>query len=467
MTKQVPTDRRWMLIIFLCALIVRLVYLALAYAGPESLRQPDSFGCYEMPARGLVDFGIIGAPPDDGTPPVPYTERMPVYILFLALIRVLFGGSPLTAMVVQIAVDAVTCMLVARLADRLRPGLGKMAGLVAAFGPNMIISSAMVLNDSLFLLPFVLFLTACVDMTRSPTVRGGVLCGLFLAIATLTRPVSLYLLALVPLLPLITLRGWGRRLVGFVLTTAVIAAVLAPWLVRNHLAADHAELSSQTGSHALYWLVPLTREYGGGISAEQARAEMNSRLAARLRDMNVERLPDNPFEASRILSSVAAQALLETPPQQIARAWVVGAVINLASPAVVAAPPVQSMERPSFFATAGGDAVDKVAAYLRAAMQGPFGWVMLSGVLFTVLARCLELWGVFLVVRYRCWRPAALVVLMLAGGYVLAVTGPVTGVKYRLPLEPILALLLAEGLNRALGWWRRRHGSARGRVAAR
>ncbi len=41
-------------------------------------------------------------------------------------------------------------------------------------------------------------------------------------------------------------------------------------------------------------------------------------------------------------------------------------------------------------------------------------------------------------------------------GYILAVTGPIAGVKYRLPIEPTLTVFLTTALLWAVDAWRRR-----------
>lgn len=429
-----------MVAIFALAVMLRALYLLVAFDGPDSLRQPDS-PAFELPAQGLAEWGIIGLPKPD-VPPEPFTERVPGYIVFLAALRLLFGPSPLAPVIVQIVLDGLTCVLIARLGERLRPGLGMPAGLLAALAPTMIVHSALVLSDSLFLLPFVLFLDASVRAVREPSWRAAALVGLWLGLATLVRPVTFYLIAVMPLVLAALPNPLLRRVAMAASVLVVSALVLIPWLARNDRVAGHWELASQTGVHALYWLVPLTREYGAGIPTERTVAHMDSALKA----VSPDGLPADPFVASRLLSSVASRAMLESGIPVMVKAWSVGSAINLLSPAAIAAPAIQKLERPSFFATHGANPVEKILNYMKASMSGLFGWVLAGSVLLTGMVWLLQLRGLAVILRRDLWPPAAIALLALIGFYLLAVTGPITGIKYRLPLEPMLILLLAEGV---------------------
>lgn len=447
-------SRTWGWTIFILAVVVRLAFLALAYDGPDSLRQPDS-PAFELPAQGLVEYGVIGLPRLDGTPPEPFTERAPAYILFLAAMRLIAGPSALAVVLVQILIDAATVIAIARLAERVRPRLGPVAGVAAALAPNLVIQSVQVLSDSPFLLPFTLFLTASLGAVEQRSWRQAALAGLWLGIATLIRPMPWILIAVMPLLLALAVPGWRRRagLAAAMIGTALL--VVTPWLARNAVVAGHWQLASQTGTHALYWVVPLTREYGAGIPTEQTKMLMRDRLHERLAAEGRSELPADPFQASAMMNTVASQAMWESGIGVMARAWMAGMAVNLLSPAIVAAPPVQRLARPSFYETPGGNIFEKLGNYVAATGKTPYFWAMAAGLLGTALARLLQVVGVIAALR-RGWRPVAIIMLGVVSVYILVITGPITGVKYRLPLEPILILLLADGAMRT--WHRLRRG---------
>jgi len=72
----------------------------------------------------------------------------------------------------------------------------------------------------------------------------------------------------------------------------------------------------------------------------------------------------------------------------------------------------------------------------------------------TFLARLIALPAV-LQIRSGRLRAGPSLYMLASAAYVLAVTGPITGVKYRIPLEPCLDIFLAAGVIWLLDrWWR-------------
>jgi len=76
--------------------------------------------------------------------------------------------------------------------------------------------------------------------------------------------------------------------------------------------------------------------------------------------------PDNPnpFVESRRLSEFGREKLMELGLPAIAKAWITGATINLAAPAIISVPPVQALPRTGFYDTKGANAVEKIVNFL-------------------------------------------------------------------------------------------------------
>ena len=136
-----------LVLIFGIALALRLFNLAViddltAYAMVE-----DS-STYWNGALEWIESGSFSL--FDGTKYVPRTERVPLYFLFLVPIRWMFGDLIGPALVAQAVLDASTCVVIALLGGMIDRTTGIVAGLLAAAWPNMIIHSALILTDTLF-----------------------------------------------------------------------------------------------------------------------------------------------------------------------------------------------------------------------------------------------------------------------------------------------------------------------------
>src|SRR5258706_5712251 len=120
---------------------------------------------YQELAQNLVESGIYGISPADTV--IPVSMRMPGYPLFLALVQWLLGPGDERVMVVQAAVDLLTCLGIAWLAAKLSPRAATLALWMAMLCPFTANYTATPLTEPLATaLTTVCLLVLCTD---SPT----------------------------------------------------------------------------------------------------------------------------------------------------------------------------------------------------------------------------------------------------------------------------------------------------------
>jgi hypothetical protein len=128
------------------------------------------------------------------------------------------------------------------------------------------------------------------------------------------------------------------------------------------------------------------------------------------------------------------------------KAWVVGSTINLLAPSVAYAPALRAMEHPSFYETEGNGIVEKLFNYIKNNSGFLYLSILAVGTIISIIFTMLALAGVFKMIS--ALPPITVTTLLLLVGYFFAITGPIIGVKYRLPIEPILTLFATYFLNR-------------------
>lgn len=433
-------------VLFVFALSLRLGYL-LAVPDTSGFYAPDS-QLYESLAEDLIDSGGFNRRAAVGF--VAETERVPFYIGYLALFRLVFGSEPIWPLLGQCLIDAATCVAIALLAGQLWREVGVIAGLLGACNLNLIVHSAMILPESLFLLCFTTHLLFMIRFMRQPGLINGALAAGFFALALLTRTITMYFLPLllitVLLVPILQGLRWPRVAQILLACLIPLALLVGPLLARNTAAYGHAALTSQGGTHSLYWVVPLAREFARGIPFEQSQEELRTRVQRRLEQQSRVELPENPFERSGVLMDVARGALLEMSLGELVHAWGAGVVINLFAPSWSAVPYVSNLERPRFYETAGNTPFEKVWNFLGDEKSHDYLLWVAPAILLTVILRALCFWGIISAITRRLVNRKALLYLAAVCIYLLAITGPVVGVKYRLPLEPVLTIFTAVGL---------------------
>jgi 4-amino-4-deoxy-L-arabinose transferase-like glycosyltransferase len=420
--------------VFVLALLVRLINLALLTGRDAFFAEQDTFGYWAL--------GAALAKADTFWPTLAsMTDRMPLYPLLLAGIQRTFGDVPRAVALIQAVIDAGTCALIAALGALISPLAGLIAGVLAALSVTLIVFSTQILTDSLFLFFFTLMLLAGARFLLRPTTGLAMWAGLTGGLALALRPaVALLLAAAVPLVFVIALAR--RRSVAPALTAAMVfaiagAAPIAPVLLRNVMHYQSFNLTSQTGDHLAPWIVPLVAQRADGTPYQVTADRMQARYRERAgRDPSA---GSNPFRRAAVKAELAREEMARLPPGAYAKAWLEGMAVSLAAPALLADPRVRALPKPSFYNTPGGGLWQKSWTYIFDD-PGRYQLLLVLGLIAMLPFLALEAIGFVMLARTMPWAA------VFAGGvlaYFLLLNGPVAAPKYRLPMEPVLIVLAA------------------------
>ncbi len=421
---------RWVwLAIFSFAAAIRLAYIATLSGDASFFAEPDT-EIYWALGGHLRDALLNGA------------DRLPLYPVFLAACRALFGDAPRAVAIVQALLDAGTCVMIARLALPISVPAAIAAGAMAACSATLVIYSAQMLTDTLALF----FLTAAFLGTvlflqrPMPATAAGI--GLLAGLALLTRPsVALLLPAMAAVMALRMLRtDLCKGMICAALFCATCILPVAPTLVRNYVRFDRVALTSQSGDHLAFWIAPMLRQRQDGTPFDSTVKKIRDAY-----DDAVREAPEayaNPFDQSALKTRLARAEFSSISPFTFAKAWTEGAALNLFAPAALGDPRVRSMEKPSFFATPGRSLAERAMLYFRSSTAAYAGTILLNAAA-SAISIALAALGFAILARSRpAWAALAAIPIV----YFLVLTGPIGSPKYRMPMEPALIVLAAVGL---------------------
>jgi len=433
--------------IFTFALAVRWGYAILLFAafGNGGLQTPDSTG-YIADASHLALAFSTSIP--HGLEWVgPSTRTMPLFAWFIALHALLFGKwASLAYVLSQGALDAGTCILIYGIANTLNPRISAPAAIAAALNPTQIVISGLILTDTPFLFCIAAFLYAVTHWLRTPAWKWAILAGLTIGAGAMIRavvaPWTLFLILFLLLSSAIAGRFSARIIAQLVAVASIVGLSVSPVLWRNVSEYGAWSLTSQSGIHLAYWIVPLVQEARDGTpwpaGYERIRKEMEERYPTE---------SNNPFEQSRRYEALAREKLSELGPAATLKAWIFGAAINLASPALTLSPAVSSLPRTGFYATPGTSMPDKAFNFLFRSDNATYAWTILLGIAGLAAMRLIQLVGLSaLALQRQNWTILFLFLFWVA--FILAVSGPVASPKYRVPIEPVLMVFAGAGLAR-------------------
>jgi 4-amino-4-deoxy-L-arabinose transferase-like glycosyltransferase len=443
----VPSQARNLVRALILALAVRWAYAAVLYVfmGDNGLMSGDSYG-YFANAQAMATKALAGELQGWDWLGVDLA-RMPLYPWLVTANVAVFGRlAAISTVLMQGVVDTGTCFLVYRIASSIDQRIALPAAVCAALNPTMIVLSGLILTDTIFVFFVALVLYGALRWMQGPSWTFTLMIGIGLGLAAMDR-VLIALFFPVLVIVLLATRQLVARIQIINMCQIGVAAVilcsgLAPVLARNVTQYDAWALTPQGGAHLALWIGPLVREAKDGTPWAKGSADAEARTIARFGGQS-----SNPFVNARRYTKIGKEQLAELGLTAIVKAWVMGATINLASPALIISPPIAGLPRTGFYQTEGDTVLNKIYNFLFHSDNAIYALVLLVGIVGVGLFRLVQVIGFFALIREPGTWPA-LILLTLWIGFILAANGPIASPKYRLPIEPALCVLAGAGIQR-------------------
>jgi hypothetical protein len=208
--------------------------------------------------------------------------RAPGYPAFLALVgggRDVVAATPGTVKAAQAATGALGVLLIAALAARVGgPRVGVVAAWIAAVYPPLVWISGYVFSEALF---WPLGLAAALQLSRAladdavRSRRAAALAAILTAACILVRPGTLLFVPMGA-----AMLWWRRGLAPAVVFAGLTAALMTPWVARNHAVHDRFVLVASDGG-VTFWTGNHPLATGeGDMAANPALKRANNELRA-------------------------------------------------------------------------------------------------------------------------------------------------------------------------------------------
>jgi 4-amino-4-deoxy-L-arabinose transferase-like glycosyltransferase len=436
--------RRPLLTILLLAAALRVGLLAGAWNHPDRLVTPDSEQ-YALLAQSLAEDGTFRR---GGQAEI---FRTPGYPFFL-LVSVPFPQQGLrAACTIQAVLDVllvyVTFLLGSMLAGR-RAGL--WAGAFQAVAAVALAASIRLLSDGLYALLFTLAVTLIVHHLKTRARWSLLSSAVVLAAACYVRPVGLVMAGLFAV-ALLCRPGRWRRAGAF---AGIVAAAVAPWIVRNWAVARYAGFSSFAGDALYFYAVPEVTARVEGAEAAAVRERLRRRAEPR-RGLDGDLPPPGPAAHRRLRRALA---VIADHPGTYATVHLRGTagVYLPGAPAVLEILGLTRGQRGT------SDVLRREG--LIAAVRHYFGdnvpaIVLAVPLVLLLLVKYLAAASVLRRVRLR--MPAEVYLLVAVVAVTTLLPGPFGLPRYRVPIEPVLSVAAGAAVAAALAAGRSRRAAKR------
>lgn len=385
---------------------LRLGVLLIRSSDTSRFLNPDSAG-YLTLSRDLSAF-VSASHPHFSLSMV----RTPVYPIYLAVAghvtHSAFVGPMLVQVTVAVGLVYVTYRLGFVLFDRTT---GLWAALLLGIDPLSIIYSSLVLTETLFafLLAWSVLLLWHPNESRW---QRGLASGLLLGVATLTRPVSLYLSIPLVIGYLLLERTHLRNAIIVALSfTLGFGFVAGAWVIRNDVMGGVPTISTIESHNLLYYRAVGALEEGHGLPPDVAHSYVSTQLHARL--------PGHP-----------SLALIDRTEQSLARAIILNNPIGYAKEVLKGGGRLA-------FGTGGTELEPATAGHAIQIVEA-------YAVLYLLALYLLVIRGVWAAWRENRLRSCVLPLIALF--YVAIISSGLDAYsRFRLPIMPFLALLAGHG----------------------
>lgn len=439
-------------VLFALALMGRILFFAQVKPwdpaiAREVILEMDA-GEYHDLATTLVQYHRFARTPDE--PPNAY--RTPGYPLFVAAVYAVVGGVPWIVLLVQIVLDAVTCVLTfVMIAGIMGYREGLIGGVVYAVDPFLIMSSVSLLSDTLFIFLCVLgglfFARAIRDRFARGSRRDIALAAVVWALATLVRPTTQFLVLLVPVV--ILWIGWKRKrdvAINAGVFATIFVLVLAPWVARNAALFGKPALST-SGDYNLLILYAVPMEVEKlGASSDTVAGILLREADDLMRQEGHDPARLNDFQKSPYWQRVALRYIVREPARffKLSVLGIVHTFANLSTRRFADMLGVGHTTGEQFDMKMYSGFLELAKQFIAQKSRGELWigiWVGLVLCVFYVFL------AVGLVVAWSRYDRVFLAFCLIMTLYFTVISGPYGLARYRLPAIPFYACFIAAGLT--------------------
>ena len=426
-------------IIFLLAVIFQIgvfIILSVYFNSPDNFigMTGDAYA-YKTATENIIKHKTFSLLPNEPFPPDSF--RSPGYPFFLTPLFLVTQNWQIV-LILQSILYAFVPLLIYLIGKQIHEKSAFIASLIFVFEPTRLFLSNSLLTDSLFTLLFLSFLFYLFKILDNFTLKNALFGGLFLGLATLVRPISVFLPVFVVVLIIIKF-GFNKKLKSAIAPSVIFLlifiAVLFPWSLRNKIQFDSWQLSSIGSYNLVYYNIPEFLRYKNG-TAEDRRLE-----ALYEENKNLPFLEQLSLRRSDAHQSIAKEILLEDPDGYLKFHLIktipffvtdglreIGRTIGILEPQIL---------NFSTLITKGNFAevfnfIKKLETDTILFLLGFIFWLIV-----TILAFTEVLFSFIFNSGYK-YKIAILIFLIL---YFALLTGPVSNSRYRLPVSGIMIFL--------------------------
>jgi len=384
------------------------------------------------------------------------TFRTPVYPLFLAGIYSLFGYKPYIAIIIQLFLSSLTCILVYRIGEVfVNRDIGFIGGVLLALDFPTAVYANLLLTETLFIFLFLSSLYFFLSFFKEKKRIFLGFSALLLGVSTLTRPIVQYFVILmIGIIFIIFRKDIQKGLINGFIYFSIFLVVISFWAFRNYIIYGNFALSTVSGYNLLFYNAAYLRSYreaGGYDYVKNIRKELKVKMDKICEEKNI----TSPFERSKLYKEEALEEIF-AHPGVYAKLHFIGIAKMFATPTFPISERIFGIPLDNLGVTAVGkgfltksfgeafkEFIDFFLQNWKALLYLPFL------VLYLIFLYLMAVYGVYKILKEgRPLFPFFLFLLIII--YNALLIGIAGTARLRIPLMPYIDLIAAYGIYRLM-----------------
>lgn len=433
---NIISNNNLIILVFFIGFFLRLTLFLLVQPWDDKILNEiilvgDAKGYHSL-AQSILQSGVFNS-----------TFRTPGYPFFITTIYYLFGTNPWIVIISQILIDSGTILLVYFFAKFIFDERSAIvASVLYAVDPIAILCSNKLLCESLFTFFFISSVYFLIVFLVNEMLISVSLCGIFLGIATLIKPIALYfpLVSFVIILAYKKLSWFSRFKAGLIFLLFFIIAI-SGWMYRNQDKYNVLSISSIQGYNLLFYNVAKTEATRTKTNFEDIQRKLREKAISRGTNKNID-----AFEREKIYKEMAFQ-YIKNNFLRYAIAHIKGSLNMLKGIGLGHYYKMLGIEMSGArFSDFKSESLLKW--FVNVIFNVPLHEIMLKISdyfhLFFYFNLMLFVFGSISLIRKNCGYFLFIISIVML--YFILITGPVGYSRYRMPIIPLYVIIIGIGL---------------------
>jgi hypothetical protein len=364
--------------------------------------------------------------------------RMPLYPLFLFFVRSI-ADQIMIIILVQTIIGFFNIYLIYKIALLFNKNISYLVICLSLLSVNLINTSTFILTEAIFFtfyLYFLYYFIKCVlreNIKFKDNLKNIILSAVFLALATLTKPISIYFMVVLPLV-FLKKEIFSKKIFSIILFVLIYSLVVSPWNFRNLNYFGVYKLSSSIADNLNGYYLPYIVANDSKISLIDAKNIINN-------DENLQKLDSKDEENKK---KYFFKKIKEVKITSILESWIEGGLKYILAPAMIETYYNLNIEKTSFSNIQSISFIKQVGIFIFKNENKIFGYIVIISIFLGLITKLLMCNYLIKTYKKNIFLNTLLFTLLFLN---LAIVGPLGSARYRLVLEPFFIIYTALSIN--------------------